>query len=131
MNAKSLLLLVGALALAGAAAQAAATAGAKPARACFEVDGSTSWRAAGDRRLYLRSRLTDVFQIDLENGEHDLGSPFTHLIFDTHGLGMVCEPHDVALEYSNGAGFKKRLFVASIRLLSKDEVKALPKDQRP
>jgi hypothetical protein len=72
-----------------------------------------------------------VFQIDLESGERDLGSPFTHPSFDAHGLGMVCEPHDVALEYRNGAGVRKRLFVRSIRLLSKEEVQALPKDQRP
>ena len=123
-------------ALIGAAALVAGpafTAGAntKPRRACFEVDQSTTWRAAGDRRIYLRSRLTDVFQVDLENGEHDLGSPFTHLSFDTHGLGMVCEPHDIALEYSNGTGLRKRLFVSSIRLLSKEEVQALPKEERP
>jgi len=122
--------LIGAVALVSGPVLAG-DANAKPRRACFEVDRSTTWRAAGERRIYLRSRLTDVFQIDLESGERDLGSPFTHLSFDTRGLGMVCEPHDVALEYRNGAGVRKRLFVSSMRLLSKEEVQALPKDQRP
>jgi hypothetical protein len=110
---------------------AAAFAASAPPRACFELNSSTSWRVAGPKLIYIRSRVNEIYRLDLVDGSPTLQSPFAHLIFIAKGTSTICSPHDFDLEVSNGAGFRRPLFIASITRLTREEVAALPAKDRP
>ena len=117
-------------ATAGLALGAGSSASAAVSRACFDLN-SMSWRVAGPKVIYVRSRVNEIYRLDLVDGSPTLQSPFAHLIFIAKGSSTICSPQDVDLEVSNGAGFRRPLFIAAITRLTSEEVAALPAKDRP
>jgi hypothetical protein len=130
---------LGRFALAGlAAATLASTAQAdspadpapKPARTCFSLSDWQGWSAPDRDTLYMKVRNRDVYRVELSHGTNQLTSPGVHLVSVVRGIDQVCRPHDLDLRVSDGM-FAMPIMAKSITKLTKEEIAALPKRDRP
>ena len=121
------LLVVGTPALADIAAPDAA---AKPARVCFSLSDWQGWSAPDRDTLLMRVRNRDVYRVELSHGTSQLTSPGVHLVSVVRGIDQVCRPHDLDLRVSDGM-FAMPIMAKSITKLTKEEIAALPKRDRP
>ena len=137
MNAKSMiragLLTTALLALAAPAFadDPAAPPAPKPARECFALSDWDGWSAPDRNTLYMKVRHRDVYRVDLSHGTSMLTSPGVHLVSVVRGIDTVCHPLDLDLRVSDGFGAPLPIMAKSIHKLSKDEIAALPKKDRP
>jgi hypothetical protein len=139
MNAKSMiragllstvLLAAAAPALADPAAPDA-QAKPRPARSCFSLSDWDNWSAPDRDTLYLKVRNRDVYQVDLTRGTSMLTSPGVHLVSIVRGVDTVCSPLDLDLRVSDGFGMAMPIMAKKITKLSKEEIAAIPKKDRP
>ncbi|HWF78635.1 MAG TPA: DUF6491 family protein [Caulobacteraceae bacterium] len=118
----------------GVAAQPPAAAPAPAQRACFWTRSITNFAAVDTTRVYLRASGRRVFELTLFanclqlNWVHRLG-------IRTRGSSNICEgPNpgvDVIVRDRGGIPGGQRCPVTNIRLLTPDEVAALPPRARP
>jgi hypothetical protein len=126
-----------AAALVAGAASTAATAAAdnksKSARACFLPNDVYGWKAVGktDERLNVRVRNSDYYTADLIGS--CLNLDFAQSIgLETYTSGFICEGDDAKLFVrSPGGRGHDRCQLQKFRKLSKEEVAALSKDEKP
>ena len=138
MNAKSIiragllttLLVAAAPALADPAAPDT-QAKPRPVRNCFYLSDWDNWSAPDRDTLYLKVRNRDVYQVDLANGSSLLTSPGVHLVSVVRGSDSVCTPIDLDLRVSDGWGMAIPIMAKSITKLSKEQIAAIPKKDRP
>ena len=122
-----------------AAAAAASVLGATTANAaptdhqnCFLGRDWESWSAPGDGdTILIRVGLRDIYRVDLTPGSHVRKDPDRFLITKQRGSSWICSPLDLDLTLSDTLGFHQPLFPISMRKLSKAEVAALPRKDRP
>jgi hypothetical protein len=130
MSLRYLPLLALAAGLVASAAQAAPAPGAhaKPGGACFWSRDITNWRDVGERQVNLEVLHRDVYRLDLGVNCPSLHFAHQSLMLDAAGGGPVCASSlpDVIVP---GQGI--RCPVVSITKLTPDQVKALPKNERP
>jgi hypothetical protein len=108
---------------------AAAPAPTKPAGgACFWSRDITNWRDVGERQVNLEVLHRDVYRLDLAFDCPSLHFAHQSLILDAAGGGPVCASSlpDVIVP-----GQAVRCPVTRITKLTPEEVKALPKKERP
>jgi hypothetical protein len=114
-------------------AGAAAAETASHARQCFFSSELSSWREVGDKQVNLRVGVSDVYRLDLIG--HCLDLPFAETIgIETRGgSSEICSGLDVNLivPQRETHAFPERCMATSLRKLSKAEVDALPRGQRP
>jgi hypothetical protein len=119
--------------LAGPAAAAPQSKPAAPARQCFYSRDITSWREAGNQAVNLQVNNRDVYHLDLMG-------PCPQLRFTGERIGVktrrgdpiICGGLDIdVLVPQPGGGLPTICPVTQITKLTPDEVKALPKGQRP
>ena len=136
MNAKSmiragLLTTVLLAAAAPALADPAKDSAPRPARSCFSLSDWDGWSAPDKNTLYMKVRHRDVYRVDLSHGTNQLTSPGVHLVSIVRGPDTVCNPIDLDLRVSDGYGFAMPIMAKSITKLTKEEIAALPKRDRP
>ena len=120
----------GAAALIGAAV--ASSANAAPARQCFCSRDISSWQAVGDRQVNLQVSYRDVYRLDLNGRCTQLNSAFETLAVKSVGAGdEICSGLQVDLFVPSAGHMDIPCPVQSITKLTPDEVKALPKRERP
>jgi hypothetical protein len=133
MNALSMLkagLLTTVLLAAAAPALADSPAAPKPARSCFSLSDWQGWSAPDRDTLYMKVRGRDVYRVKLAHGTSQLTSPGVHLVSVVRGVDQVCGPIDLDLRVSDGH-FAMPIMAKSITKLTKEEIAALPKKDRP
>ncbi len=137
MNAKSMiragllttvLLAAAAPALADPAAKDAAP---RAARSCFYLSDWDGWSAPNKDTLYLKVRNRDVYRVDLAHGTNQLTSPGVHLVSVVRGVDSVCAPLDLDLRVSDGFGMAMPIRAKTITKLTREEIAAIPKKDRP
>ena len=79
----------------------------------------------------MKVRNRDVYRVDLSHGTNQLTSPGVHLVSIVRGPDTVCNPIDLDLRVSDGYGFAMPIMAKSITKLTKEEIAALPKRDRP
>ena len=137
MNAKSMIragLLTTLLLAAAAPAIADPTdpaAKPRPARQCFSLSDWDGWSAPDRDTLYMKVRNRDVYQVELSHGTTQLTSPGVHLVSIQRGVDTVCSPMDLDLRVSDGFGIAMPIMAKSITKLSKEQIAAIPKKDRP
>ncbi len=104
---------------------------AKPARTCFFLSDWDNWTAPDRDTLYMKVRNRDVYRVDLSHGTSMLTSPGVHLVSIQRGTDSVCHPMDLDLRVSDGFGMAMPIMAKSITKLSKEEIAAIPKKDRP
>ena len=109
---------------------AAPGAAPKPARVCFSLSDWQGWSAPDRDTLYMKVRNRDVYRVELSHGTGQLTSPGVHLVSVVRGIDRVCHPHDLDLRVSDGM-FAMPIMAKSITKLTKEEIAALPKRDRP
>jgi hypothetical protein len=109
---------------------AAPDAAPKPTRACFSLSDWQGWSAPDKDTLLMRVRNRDVYRVELSHGTNQLTSPGVHLVSVVRGIDQVCRPHDLDLRVSDGM-FAMPIMAKSITKLTKEEIAALPKRDRP
>jgi hypothetical protein len=124
-----------ALGLATAAGSAASTDKGAPARAgrsCFWVRDVNNFSAPDNRTVYIRVGVSQVYKLTLFGNCLDV-SWVHHIGLASHGVSNICEGPNPDLDVFDreiGIGHQ-RCPVTDVRKLTPDEVKALPKQDRP
>lgn len=120
--------------LAAGAAQAQSPAvqppAVKPARQCFFKQQLNNWKEVGDRQVYVRVSVRDVYEIALD-------SPCLNLRWSqslgvaARGSNSICTGDTVTLIVPDRATGPDRCFGRVVRKLTPEQVAALPPKQRP
>ncbi len=122
------MLALSALAIAGSPALAADSP-----RACFFANQISSWKEAGDQTVNLRVGVSDFYQLRLLAPCPDL--KWAEAIgLETHGgADTICSGLDVDVIIPGRVTHSapQRCMATSLHKLTKDEVAALPKGQKP
>ncbi len=131
---KTLMATGGALAAVVALAHPA-TAADKPAgkdtrSACFFARDVTSYSAAGDRTVYVKVNLREVYRLDLFNPCPDIDWTWK-IALVSHGSDWVCSPMDATIIVNRSPIGPQRCEVSKVTKLTPEEVAALPKKSRP
>src|SRR3954453_7405889 len=125
-------LAIGLAVAALAAAAASAEPAPKPANACFPVNRWEGWSASGDGDvLYLRVGLHDIYRVDLTPGSHVRKDGDRFLINRVRGSNWICSALDLDLALSDHHGFEEGLIARSLRKLTPEEAKAIPRKDLP
>ena len=131
---------LGLIALATAASLAAISAHAAPAapsgkapRACFYARNISGWREAGDRDVYLRVGVNDIYHVRLLTSCPDLRFAEAIGLTTRGGSDFVCSGLDVEITVPSTVTHTvpQRCMATELHKLSPDEAKTLPKGQRP
>ena len=131
------LAMAGCAAAASAALVAPATAASaapyQAPRACFFASQLSSWKEAGDRTVYLRVGVSDIYELQLVAPCPDLKYSEAVGIEAGAGSDHICSGLDVTLRIPRGVVTTGpgRCMGTSLRKLSREEAKALPKGSRP
>ncbi len=105
-------------------AVAAPDAAARPPRACFFASQLNSWRAEGDRVVYLEVGVRDVYRGELFSRCHDLDSAITLGVRSRAGGSSICDGLDLDLIVPTSIG-PRTCHVTRLRKLTPEEVTAL------
>jgi hypothetical protein len=99
-------------------------------RQCFYANNINNYTTQGERTLYLRVGVADVYRLDLMNDCPELS--FRQRIQFTHvgASSSICSPIDMTIQFRQ-AGARRLCPVSDMRKLRPDEVSALPKRLRP
>ncbi len=135
-NNKALSLLAGAVlmvALPGLVAETPAVAAAtKASNACFYGRNADGFSAKGDRTVYVRSGIKDVFELTLFAPCQDIDWAQHIALKSRGGDDFICEGTAVDYEIiSPSAIGRQRCAVSQVRKLTAAEVAAMPKKDRP
>ena len=121
-----------ALGLAGAAAAADTPPAQKGHDNCFRSSDWDGWHAPNDKTLYLRVRLHDIYQVDLNSPSSMLTWPDTHLVNVIRGSNYICSPLDLQLTVTqNNSSAREPLFLKTITKLTPEQIAAIPKKDLP
>ena len=131
---KTLMAAGGALA-AGLVLAHPAAAADKPAAkdtksACFFTRDVTSYSAAGDRTVYVKVNLRDVYRLDLFSSCPDIDWTWK-IALVSHGSDWICSALDATIIVNHSPIGPQRCEVSKVTRLTPDEVAALPKKSRP
>jgi hypothetical protein len=128
-------LLIAAALAAGlsAVAFAATETSAKPAaRACFFSSQWNGWKARDENTMYLRVGVKDVYEVGFKHGCRQATYSGAHLVTVQHTSGSICSPIDLDIKVADStSSFTTPCIATSLRKLSAEEVKAIPKPFRP
>lgn len=128
--------VLGALAAAAALAGAGgALAAAEPGevRQCFRSHDYQGFRPVNDHSFIIRTNVNDHYRIETEGSCPELTYPQATLLTVVRGSDLICGPLDWDLRVGQtGPGaFFTPCIVKSQTRLTKEDVAALPKGQRP
>jgi len=99
---------------------------------CFSSRDWTDWSSPSPDVIYLRVRNREVYRVDLlPSGKLSLDRPGKYLLNVQRGSSRVCSPVDLDLKLGDLAGFTTPLFPQAITRLTREQVAALPKKDRP
>jgi hypothetical protein len=125
--------VAGTLALGAATPQAAARSpvepGAKPQRQCFWPQEANGFRAVGDEVVNVLVGVRDVYRFEMLGPCHDVDWS-EQIALVSRGASVICTGLDADIVTPSTIG-PQRCPVRAIRKLTKDEVAALPKKERP
>ena len=102
---------------------------ADSARQCFYERNINNFTVPGNRLVYIRVGVADIYRLDLMTDcpeitfRQDLG-------FSRSASGNICAPVDMQIQFRQN-GVRRICQVSDLRKLSPDEVAALPKRDRP
>lgn len=135
-NNKALSLLAGAVlmvALPGLVAETPAVAAAsKTGNACFYSRNADGFSAKGDRTVYLRAGMRDVYELTLFAPCLDIDWAQHIALKSQTGSDFICEGSNAPYEiFSPSATGAQRCQVSAVRKLTAAEVAAMPKKDRP
>lgn len=103
-----------------------------PPRACFHLsDWDGGWSAPDQQTILLRMRSLDIWRVDLERASRTVDWDDSYLVSAKLGPDRVCYPNDLHLRTGSVTGAAMTLRARSISKLTKDEIAALPKKDRP
>ncbi len=124
---------IAAAVLGALAVQAASARPARPARACFFASQLSSWKEVGDRTVNLRVGVNDVYQLQLLSRCPDLRYAEAVGVETRGGSSQICSGLDVNLIVPSSVthSIPQRCMATSLRKLSRDEAKALPRGEKP
>lgn len=127
--------LIAQMALPGAAAAANGPDVARrslPAADCFSSRDWTDWSSPSPDVIYLKVRNREVYRVDLlPAGKLSLERPGKYLVSTQRGSSRVCSPVDLDLKLGDLSGFSTPLFPQAITRLTREQVAALPRKDRP
>lgn len=106
-----------------------ATKPASPRRQCFLTSSVESFAAADQKTLYVRVGLRDVYQFDMFGPCPDIDWN-QRLALVSRSSSWICDGMDAEVITHSPIG-PQRCPVRSIRKLTPEEVKALPRRARP
>lgn len=98
--------------------------------ACFLRHDVYGFSAPNDHTVYLSVRNRDVFRLDLMNECQGLTFRQSFGLEDRPASPWVCDPLEATVVYRE-TGILQRCPVKAIHKLTPDEIKALPKRDRP
>ena len=104
---------------------------AAPSRSCFQMNQLNGTRADGDRRVYARVGLHDIWRIDLANRCSSLLSQEGIILAPTGGASLICTPLDLDLRAREIGGSSTPCIIDRISKLSPEEAAALPPKVKP
>ena len=127
--------LLGAITIGAALAAAAAHPGfaqpaAKSAGQCFLADDVNGFNAPDDHTLYIKVGVSDVYRLDLMGDCQGLRFREGIGLERTPASAWICSPLDATVVYHE-TGMAERCPVTAIHKLTKAEIEALPKRDRP
>lgn len=116
-----------------ATALGAPASAATDGKACFFANQLSSWKEAGDKTVNLRVGVGDIYQLTLIAPCPDL--PYAEAVgIETRGgSSTICSGLDVSLVLPRGVAQAgpQRCMAASLRKLTPEEIRALPRKERP
>ena len=112
-----------------AAADKSPAAAGKTRQACFFARDVNSFSAAGDRTVYVRVGVRDVYRLDLFNSCPDIDWNWS-IGLQSHGSDWICSPLDATIIARSPIG-PQRCEVDKVTKLTPEEVAALPRRARP
>lgn len=124
------LIALGGLLLAAAPAQGLAQPAAKSADQCFLASDVNGFNAPDDHTLYIKVGVSDVYRLDLMSDCPGLRFRDGIGLERTPASSWICSPLDATVVYRE-TGMPERCPVTAIHKLTKAEVEALPKRDRP
>jgi hypothetical protein len=136
---KHLAVATAGLALAGALgatpiapqAQPAASPAAKSSpQHCFYASNINNFTTDGDKTVYLRVGVADVYRLDLMTSCPELTTRRSIGLERTVGGSNICSPLNLTVVFRL-QGERRVCPVQELRWLTKDEIAALPKHDRP
>jgi len=99
---------------------------------CFSARDWTDWSSPSPDVIYLKVRNREVYRVDLlPAGKLGLERPGKYLVSTQRGSSRVCSPVDLDLKLGDLSGFSTPLFPQAITRLTRDEIAALPRKDRP
>jgi len=98
------------------------------ARQCFYANDINNYTTEGERTVYLRVGVREIFRLDLMTDCPELG--FRQDIEFRHVGGSSSSPIDLTIQFHQ-PGARRLCAVSDMRKLSPDEVAALPRRLRP
>ena len=99
-------------------------------RSCFIRSDVEGFSAPNDHTVYLRVGISQVFRLDLMNECQGLTFRQSFGLEDRPSSPWVCSPLEATVVYRE-TGINQRCPVTAIHKLTADEIKALPKHDRP
>lgn len=122
-----------AAALPGLMAQTPATAAPdKPSNACFYGHNADGFSAKGDRTVYVRAGIKDIYELTLFAPCLDIDWAQHIALKSRGGDDFICEGTNVDYEIiSPSVTGRQRCEVSSVHKLTDAEVAAMPKKDRP
>jgi hypothetical protein len=111
------------------AADKSAAATAKPRQACFFARDVNSFSAAGDRTVYVKVGVKDVYRLDLFNSCPDIDWNWS-IALQSRGSDWICSPMDATIIARSPIG-PQRCEVDKVTKLTPEDVAALPRKARP
>jgi hypothetical protein len=113
-----------------ARAESAASSAPKDKGQCFYARNINNYVVAGDRLVYIRVGVGDVWRLDLMNDCPEIAFR-QHLEFTRFDpSAFICSPIDLTIRFHQ-TGVKRICPVSDMHKLTAPEIAALPKRDRP
>ncbi len=103
---------------------------AAAANACFARHEVNGFSAPDDHTVYLRVGVSQIYRLDLMGDCIDLSFRQAIGLEDRPASAWICSPLDATIVY-RATGIPERCPVKGLRRLTPEEIKALPKRDRP
>ena len=110
--------------------ESASPAAAKDEQACFLRRDVQGFSAPNDHTVYLRVGVSQIYRLDLMGDCQGLTFRQSFGLEDRPASPWICSPLDATVVYRE-TGIRQRCPVTAIHKLTVDEMKALPKRDRP
>jgi hypothetical protein len=126
-----MLLIITALASAGALAADAPPTSVSKSSMCFRPDEFLGWKAPNALTIYISLSRHRYYRLDLAAKCPELLEPDSHLNTRFDGTNMVCGALDWNIKVSGPVSPTETCIVKAMRPLSTAEAAAIPKEFRP